>query len=427
MESQYLYSKSAKGISETEVAFALARFLADYKPVKRRVLLLPPDGTRLHSGAGGITNKLYHLLSPDCVVDILPALGTHAPMTGAECRDMFGDIPQERFFAHSWREDVVTLGVVPGEFTAGVSDGVYCEDIPVQVNRRLVGGDYDLILSVGQVVPHEVVGMSNYSKNILVGCGGSGMINASHCLGAFYGLERMMGRDHSPVRAVFDYAEEHFLKALPLKYILTVTTASGSDVSLQGLFLGGGREGFERAVALSREKNLILTDEPLKKVVVRLDGQEYKSTWLGNKAIYRTRMAIADGGELVILAPSVRCFGEDPAIDALIRKYGYRGREAVIRAVAENADLRENLSAAAHLIHGSSDGRFSVAYAAPLLSRGEIEGAGFSFLDYGEACARYSTESLAEGFNILPNGERIYYISNPALGLWAARSRFETQ
>ena len=165
-----------------------------------------------------------------------------------------------------------------------------------------------------------------------------------------------MGRDFSPVRRLFDYAQERFLNSLPLDYVLTVTTAKGNDVRIHGLFIGGGRKNFEEAVSLSCKMNLTFTDEPFKKVVVYLDPEEFKSTWLGNKAIYRTRMAIADGGELVILAPGVERFGEDPEIDRLIRKYGYRGREATIEACDMNEDLKSNFSAAAHLIHGSSGG-----------------------------------------------------------------------
>lgn len=153
----------------------------------------------------------------------MPALGTHLPMSDAELTSMYGDIPKDRFFVHNWRTEVVQVGTVPGQFVKEVSEGLMDEDIPVMVNRRLLE-DYDLILSIGQVVPHEVVGMANHSKNIFVGCGGAQMINASHILGAFYGMERIMGKDFSPVRKVFDYAQEHFLSHLPLHYIMTVTT-----------------------------------------------------------------------------------------------------------------------------------------------------------------------------------------------------------
>lgn len=418
-------AESPQGLSDAELFAALDEAIADRKSALKKVLLIPPDFTRFHSGAGKITAHLYDVLKDACRVDILPALGTHVAMTPEELRAMFGPgIPQDRFLVHNWRTDVVKLGEVPADFVREVSEGLLTDAIPVEVNRLLLDASYDLIVSIGQVVPHEVVGMANYGKNIFVGCGGSAMIHASHMLGAFYGMERIMGRDFSPVRKVFDYAQAHFLAQIPLCYVLTVTTAPEGQVRMHGLFIGRERSCFEKAVALSQQKNLTFVDKPIRKVVVLLDGQEFKSTWLGNKAVYRTRMAIADGGELVVLAPGVERFGEDAGIDGLIRKYGYCGRERVLELVRTHADLRDNLSAAAHLIHGSSDGRFTITYCPRKLTEAEVRGVCFQYMPYDEAVRRYPPARLADGLNTLPDGEEIYYISNPALGLWADRSRF---
>lgn len=393
-----------------------------------KILLLPPDLTRLHSYAGKITALYYNILKGKCQVDIMPALGTHDAMTKEECLEFFGpDVPYEAVIPHKWRTDIVKIGQIPSDYVKEVSGGLIDYPIDVEVNNRLLDSTYDLIISIGQVVPHEVVGMANYTKNLLVGCGGSTIINKSHFLGAVYGMEKMMGRDHSPVRKVFDYAEERFLAELPLMYVLTVTTANQNDVNLEGLFIGRERKLFEEAVALSKEKNLIFLDKPLKKVVVYLDEREFKSTWLGNKSIYRTRMAIADDGELIILAPGVRKFGEDDQIDKLIRKYGYVGRIKILEQYNANDDLKDNLSAAAHLIHGSSDGRFNITYSTQKLSSEEVEIVGFKYMPLEEALKMYDPQNLKDGFNTLENGEEIFYISNPALGLWAYKKLFDKE
>jgi len=391
----------------------------------KKVLLLPPDLTRMHSGAGKITALYYKLLESTCQVDIMPALGTHEAMSERECREFFGgEIPMERFLVHHWRDDVEKIGEIPAEYIEEISEGLIHEAIDVEVNRRLLDKSYDLIISIGQVVPHEVVGMANYSKNIFVGCGGSSMINLSHILGAFYGMERIMGRDHTPVRKVFDYAEEHFIQGIPLIYVLTVATHTEGRFHLHGLFIGRQRHIFEEAVRLSQEKNLIFLEKPLKKVVVFLDEREFKSTWLGNKAIYRTRMAIADGGELIILAPGVKKFGEDDQNDELIRKYGYIGKKNVIDLCKKSEDLQHNLSVAAHLIHGSSDDRFSITYAVAKMTRQEIEDANFQYIELPEALKRYDPETLQDGYNTLEDGEEVFFIRNPAIGLWTCKSRF---
>ncbi|MDR1095605.1 MAG: lactate racemase domain-containing protein [Spirochaetaceae bacterium] len=407
-------------IADTELAAAIERSVSDCRGIKR-LLLIVPDFTRYHSNSGQIANLYYHLFKDRCRVDLLVAVGTHVAMTREECAAMYGDIPYERFVTHNWRSGNRKLGQVPGDFVAEVSEGLMTMPIDVEVDELLWAG-YDLILSIGQVVPHEVVGMANHSKNIFVGCGGSSMINASHMLGAFYGMERIMGRDHSPVRKVFDYAAKHYLGGLPLTYVLTVTTAPYGKIRTHGLYISQERHYFEAAVAQAQQTNLTFVDKPLKKVVVYLDDNEFKSTWLGNKSIYRTRMAIADGGELIVLAPGVDKFGEDAAIDSLIRKYGYAGREAIIQ-YSKNGDLQNNLSAAAHLIHGSSDGRFSITYCTCYLTRAEVESVNFQYRPYEEATVLYDPGNLYPGFNTV-NGEEIYFIPNPAMGLWVDKAKF---
>ncbi len=407
------------GLCDDSIRFLLKQAIAGKKLSK--ILLLPPDFTRMYSGAGKIVAMLWDMLADHCQIDVMPALGTHVPMTREECETFFeGRVPYESLIVHNWRTDVVKLGCVPGSFVEEVSEGLVKTPIDVEVNRRLLDRSYDMIFSIGQVVPHEVVGMANYSKNIFVGCGGSSMINASHMLGAFYGMERIMGRDFSPVRKVFDYAETHFLAELPLTYILTCTTNTGDKTNIHGLYIGRERREFEKAVAQSQEMNLIHMDEPFQKVVVYLDPREFKSTWLGNKAVYRTRMAIADGGELIVLAPGVDKFGEDPENDRLIRKYGYCGREKVLELVdrPECGDLRDNLSVAAHLIHGSSDGRFHITYCTEQLTGDEVRGVCFGYMPYAEAAKKYDPAVLTDGYHEI-DGERIFYISNPALGLWS--------
>ena len=392
----------------------------------KRVLIIPPDYTRFHSNAGWITNVYYHALTDQGVqVDILPALGTHEPVTREQCASMFGDIPFEKLIVHDWRNDIVKLGEVPAAYLEEITDHLWHDPVSVEINRRVMDEGYDLIISPGQVVPHEVIGMSNHAKNLFVGVGGSDMINKSHMIGAIYGMERMMGKDHTPVRKLFDYGMEHFLKDRPILFVLTVTTAPGGNIRTHGLFIGEGRSCLTEAVRLAQEKNIDFVEHDLKKCVVYLDPSEFKSTWLGNKAVYRTRMAMADGGQLIILAPGVSKFGEDAQVDQLIRKYGYRGRLPTLEMFEkpENTDLRENMGAAAHLIHGSSDGRFSITYAVRDITKEEIQGVGFEPADYDQMCRIYNPEKLHYGYNQV-NGEEIFFIPNPALGLWISKERF---
>lgn len=418
----YANEKKNGSISDDELHDALAAIAAQLGN-PQKILAIPPDVTRFHSRAGTITELLWKHYGQR-LHTVLPAIGTHTPMTPEEIASMYGSVPPDIFAVHDWRNDLATLGRVPASFIREVSEGKLDWDWPAQVNRLLVSGGYDRILSIGQVVPHEVIGMANYTKNIFIGTGGREAINKSHYLGAVYGMERMMGRADTPVRRVLDYADEHFARELPIVYLLTVVGRGESgELELKGLFAGDDRECYERACELSLAVNFTMVDKPFEKVVVYLEPEEFRSTWLGNKSIYRTRMAIADGGELVVLAPGVRSFGEDPDIDRLIRKYGYFTTPEILDLVDKNEDLKGALGTAAHLIHGSSEGRFRITYCPGGLSREEVEKANFAYGDLAEMTKRYDPGKLQDGWNE-QGGERFYYISNPAVGLWSSRERF---
>jgi len=393
---------------------------------RKKVLVIPPDHTRLHSHAGELTRYAYEYYGR-ALTDILPALGTHSPMNRSQLKMMFGKIPKRLFRVHNWRSDITTLGTVPASYISSISNGKLTFDWPAQINKLLITGGFDTILSIGQVVPHEVIGMANYNKNIFVGTGGAEGIHKSHFLGAVYGMEKIMGKASNPVRSVLNYATEYFGPQLPpIIYVLTVIGRNDADkLVVRGLYMGDDIECFQKASDLSLKVNFEILEEPLKKVVVFLDPVEYQSTWLGNKAIYRTRMALANGGDLIILAPGIREFGEDEEIDRLIRKYGYFGTDIILTQVKNHNDLANNLAAAAHLIHGSSEGRFKITYCPGKLSKNEIEQVGFNFGNLKQQMDYFQPEKLHDGFNILPTGEKIYFISNPALGLWSERSKFD--
>lgn len=426
MKDANLVAQTADGLTGEQIRDAVLGALEGRN--LRRVLVIPPDFTRFHSNAGLITRIVYEALGEKGVeVDVMPALGTHVPVSETQWEAMFGGIPRARMIVHDWRSDVVKLGEIPADVVSETTDGLWSAPLAVELNRRLVEGGYDLIVSPGQVVPHEVIGMANHAKNLFVGVGGSEMINCSHMIGAVCGMEKAMGRDHSPVRRLFDWAMEHFVYGkIPVLFALTVTTAPGGKIRTHGLFIGEGRDCLTRAIALAQEKNVDYVEKPLRKCVVYLDPSEFTSTWVGNKAIYRTRMAMADGGELVVLAPGVDRFGEDPAQQTLIRKYGYKGRLHTLELfkMPENEDLRRNMGVAAHLIHGSSDGRFSVTYAVEKIAKSEIEAVGFKAADFAEQAAKYDLPHLKPGFNEV-NGEEVYFIPNPALGLWIAKEAME--
>ena len=395
-------------------------------PTPKAALIVPPDYSRLQSRAGDLTTTAYNLFGSS-VRTVLPALGTHEKMKDGELEKMLPGIPKELVHIHKWRDDVQLLGEIPEEVVMAVTEGSYRGMFPVAVSTKLLEPAHDLILSIGQVVPHEVTGMANGSKNLLVGCGGKATIDLSHYVGAVYGMERIMGQINPPPRILLEHGFDKFLGHLPIVFALTVVgpakageEADADGLVTRGLFVGRGYECFRRAAELSQKVNITELPESIDHAVVYLDPEKYKTTWIGNKAIYRLRMAMAEGGRLTILAPGIAKFGEDAFIDGLIREHGYRSSTEIQDRVENNPVLAENLAAAAHLIHGSPDG-FTVRYCTHL-DRDVITNVGFESGDYNEFAAHYNPHVLRSGYNNV-GGERVYFVKDPGLGLWMSKDK----
>lgn len=417
-----------EGISTSQLELYIDGFIQKYiKPSMKKILIIPPDYTRGHSRAGLITKIFYQKLHNQLAISIIPALGTHVPMTEEELDIMFtSEIPKSCFLIHDHREGTVSLGKIPKEEVSKITNGLFVEDIEVEVNKELVDENYDLIISIGQVVPHEVVGMGNYTKNIFVGCGGRQMINKTHMASAICGITQAVGKDFAPARKLYDYTEQNFTQKMPLVYVLTVISSQGDK--LIGVYEGVARERkmFEKAVALSQANNITYVDKPYKKVVAVLNERKFKTTWVGNKAIYRSCMLVAEGGELIILAPGVTRFGESAEADALIRQFGYKGRDYIYDIYKNNKELLKSSyweMIASHLMIGSNNGHYTTTYATQHLTKEEIEGVGFNHIPLEEAYQKYDPNTLVPGVNILEDGEEIYYIPTPELGLWMSKDK----
>jgi len=409
---------------ETLMRQTVAEARQRINPRPKRVLLLPPDITRMHSGAGRLTELLYNQLKDEAEVHVIPTLGQHVPHTPEENRQMFGSIPNERIHAHDWRGGCVEVGEVPGTFVREASEGAADWPIPITLNRMLMRDPWDWIINVGHVVPHEVLGFANHNKNYFIGVGGKDLICAAHLAAASCGIENNLGNLVTPVRACFNRAEDEYLGHLPDLYVQVVLARNDSDKLVHtGVYVGDDLETYLAAARQSREENITVFDEPVPKIVCVMQGDEFFSTWVANKSVYRTRMALADGGELVVIAPGLKRFGEQPEVDAFIRKYGYTGTPRVMELYRRNADMQDLAHATAHLIHGSSEGRFSITYAPGHLTQAEVEQVNFRYADINETITRYRPDLCKQGWNTTADGERYYFIPTPSAGLWASREK----
>jgi nickel-dependent lactate racemase len=422
--------RESEELSRAEINALALRLLTEarsrLKKDFRRVLLLPPDLTRAHSGAGKVTETIYQALAPHADVHVIPTLGQHQPHSAEQNRWMFGDIPNDHIHIHDWLGGVIRVGVIPArlvkESTAGVADW----DIPIDLNTSLMQEKWDLIVNIGHVVPHEVLGFANHNKNYFIGLGGKESICASHMAAAIYGIENNLGQLITPLRACFNWAENEFLRDLTDVYLQVVMKRSPDNRLVTcGVYVGDDLETYLMAARKSRAENITVLDQPVQKIIAVMQADEFHSTWVANKAVYRTRMALADGGELLVIAPGLRRFGEQESVDALIRKYGYRGTPHTLNQYREQADLQQLAHATAHLLHGSSEGRFAISYAPGFLTKQEIEQVNYRYVPLEEALRRYPPEKMQEGWNTMPDGEKVFFISTPSAGLWSTKQRLE--
>ncbi|QDO87544.1 DUF2088 domain-containing protein [Ornithinimicrobium ciconiae] len=424
------FKHEAKPIDRATIEEMIERTLTEAKErlgiaSYTRVLLLPPDITRAHAGVGWMTEHFYNLLTEQGAdVHLIPTLGQHVPHTPEDNRWMFGNIPEERIHVHDWKNGVTNVGTVPAEFVREQTGGAVDWEIPIDLNTMTVTEDWDLIINIGHVVPHEVLGYANHNKNYFIGLGGKRLLGSSHMASAVYGIENNLGNLITPVRHCFNYAEEHFLGDLKDLYFQVVMDYDdNSQLVHTGVYVGDDLDTYLDAARASKAQNITAFDEPVDKIVAVMQADEFRATWVANKAVYRTRMAIADGGELLVIAPGVERFGEQPEVDELIRKYGYLSQSEVLELYRTEADMQDIPHGTAHLVHGSSEGRFTITYAPGALSQEDIESVGYQYMSLENALERYNPDVMKDGWNEMPDGERVFYISTPSAGLWATKEK----
>ncbi|PQO42234.1 lactate racemase domain-containing protein [Blastopirellula marina] len=421
-------SETAKEIKKPELLAILDQAIEQAREricgTPKRVLLLPPDITRMHSGSGWITEYFWEKLKDEAEIHVIPTLGQHEPHTPEQNKQMFGNIPNEIIHPHDWRDGCVKVGEISAEFVKEISEGAADWAIPIWLNKMLMEEQWDLIINIGHVVPHEVLGFANHNKNYFIGLAGKDLICTSHMMAASCGIENNLGNLITPVRAVFNKAEDDFLGHLPDFYVQVVLARNeAGELVHTGIHIGDDLDTYLNAARQSRDENITVFDEPIKKIVCVMQGDEFFSTWVANKSVYRTRMALADGGELLVIAPGLKRFGEQPDVDALIRKYGYQPTDKILELYKQNEDMQDLAHGTAHLMHGTSEGRFTIRYAPGHLTKEEIEQVHFAYADYEETIKRYPIDQMKEGFNKMPDGEEIFFIATPSAGLWSTKAK----
>lgn len=325
-------------LTEREVRGIAADFVERERLAGKRVVAVIPDQTR--SGPIDLMFRtLYELLAGRArAIDFLIALGTHPPMSDAAIDARLGLAPGERaakyarsrVVNHAWKDaaQLTTIGTIPREKVEQLSGGLMHQPVPVTINRMVL--DYDVVLIVGPTFPHEVVGFSGGNKYLFPGIAGAEIIDMFHWLGALITSPVIIGRKHTPVRAVVDIAA----RMLPVPRLAMSMVVKGGG--LAGLFCGSPEEAWSAAADLSEKIHIVYQDRPFASVLSCAPAM-YDEMWVGGKCAYKLEPVVADGGELIVYGPHIARISATHG--ALIERIGYHVRDYFLRQMDRFADV----------------------------------------------------------------------------------------
>jgi len=287
------------------VADAVATVLPETEYRGRRLLLIVPDHTRT-APVGPVFQAIHAHLGRVAKIDVMIALGTHPPMpeqaicerleiSEEERRTRYGDV---QFFNHEWNnpDALAEVGVIGSAAIEELSGGLFGMDVPVRINRRVF--DYDELIIIGPVFPHEVVGCSGGNKYLFPGIGGPEILNFFHWLGAVVTNPMIIGNKWTPVRKVVDRAAS----LVPMAKTCFALVVDGPDWA--GLFAGSPEAAWDAASDLSRERHIVRKSKPFQ-TILSCAPKMYDELWVGGKCMYKLEPVLADGGELIIYAPHI--------------------------------------------------------------------------------------------------------------------------
>lgn len=342
-------------LSQTEVEAVVTEGLAALPLDEQRVLVILPDRTRTMPLPIFFRAIVQSLLPRVKELNFLVALGTHPPIDETEMLQMVGLTAKEKatqyskigLFNHNWEDPraLTTLGMIPAEEIAALTQGLMRQDVPVQLNRMIL--EHDHLLICGPVFPHEVVGFSGGNKYFFPGIAGSEIINLTHWLGALVTSYKIIGAKDTPVRRVIDRAAALIPK--PRQAICSVVSHQG----VNGVYIGTPEEAYSAAADLSSATHIVWVNKPFRQVLSVMPSM-YDDIWTGAKGMYKVEPAIADGGEVIIYAPHITEISYTHGQH--IRKVGYHVRDYFLKQWGRFADVP--LSILAHSTHLRGMGAF---------------------------------------------------------------------
>ncbi len=325
-------------LGEPEIRNICARAFIEEPLDNKKVLFIIPDNTR--SGpVDRIFRILYeHLIDTVAKMDFLIALGTHPPLSESAINQRLGVTTEERrtkfsrtrIYNHAWNDpnQLISVGTLSSDEVRQISDGMIDQDVNITINKMVL--DYDVLIIVGPVFPHEVVGFSGGNKYLFPGIAGQEIIDMFHWLGALITNPAIIGKKYTPVREVVNRAAG----MVPVKRLCFSMVVSGKE--LAGLFFGTPEYAWEQAADLSDRVHIVYKDHPFKSVL-SCAPEMYDDLWVGGKCMYKLEPVVADGGELIIYAPHINEISATHG--KIIRKIGYHTRDYFLNQPEKFRDI----------------------------------------------------------------------------------------
>jgi len=395
-----------------------------------KVGLLIPERLRLQLGTASAVMAAYDaFIARGRQVELLVAATPGEAQSPAVIAALLPGVPAELIFCHAWRDAGISLGEVPRDVVAAHCGGMVDSPLPITLNAALCDGRYDGLLNLELVLPHAQLGFTGPPQNLVWGHAGLATHQAAADLAARTGWENNLANLVPPLRQCLAWGAKELLNGglIKLPPIAHLAIVCGDDSHRRraplALYAGPDDECYLLAALLARKQNVAALDEPLPRVVALLSGDQFDTLWSAVEVVSCLRMALNAGGELLLIAPGLIELSSDAATAALVARHGYAGAAELAAAARREPELAAEAVAAAHLRQGSTEGRFWITVATDGLDAETLRRANLKHVELSEAYLRYRPAHRRGGWNTTDDGEKFYYVPNPAEGLWSTKQR----
>lgn len=401
--------------------------LASIWPVKSGcVLLILPERQRLWDKVRDLARIVHAALVErqwQVIVLIARYPGEQA-LSPAERAELLPTIPADSFQATANLRQL-PVGEIPADVVREACGGLIEDPLPLTLPALFNAETWDGVVNLEAVVPNDLLGFTGPPQNRWLGLAGREFLNAASRIALLSGWENNIANLVAPLRQCLFWADKNCWPANLPRLDIAVVWGDNfrNERSPIGFYAGVGEEAYLQAALLSRQHNVTVVEEGLQRVVAFFPGLRFASLWDVQQLLPRLAMCLADGGELILLAPGIERLAADDAPLAVYRRTGYLGAAELRERQRTDPELGNEPWLATHLLNGSTNGRSKIYHALDGIDAETLRALNLWPMELEETLFRYRPAKAKAGWNITNEGEKFFFIPDPTAGLWSTKKR----